>query len=99
MVYNPNFSAANRAGDIVDRGGSSRRIDPDPHFPPPGRAGQRRPEHVGDVMTANVECCTPDTELYYVARMMADRDVGMIPVVASTEEMRPVVGIITDRDI
>ena len=53
---------------------------------------------VRDIMTPVVEVCTPDTELYYVARMMADRDVGAIPVVESTDSMKPV-GIITDRDI
>ena len=53
---------------------------------------------VRDVMTPVVEVCTPQTELYYVARMMADRDVGAIPVVDNTESMKPI-GIITDRDI
>ena len=55
-------------------------------------------DRVRDVMTADIEVCTPQTELYYVARMMAERDVGAIPVVESTDSMKPV-GIITDRDI
>ena len=69
-----------------------------------GRAGQtmathaRNPRLVRDVMTADVEVCNPDTELYYVARMMMERDCGSIPVVESTDTMR-VVGMITDRDI
>jgi CBS domain-containing protein len=53
---------------------------------------------VRDVMTPAVEVATPSTELYYAARMMADRDVGAIPVVENTDTMKPV-GIVTDRDI
>lgn len=56
------------------------------------------PSCVRDIMTADIEVCTPQTALYYVARMMAERDVGAIPVVESTDSMKPV-GIITDRDI
>ena len=58
----------------------------------------RAPRFVRDVMTSDIEVCTPQTELYFVARMMAERDVGAIPVVHSTDTMMPV-GIITDRDI
>src|SRR5688572_12058289 len=66
---------------------------------PRGRvSGAVPPMTVRDVMTPLVEVCTPQTELYYVARMMADRDVGAIPVVETTDSMRPI-GIITDRDI
>jgi len=53
---------------------------------------------VSDVMTRSPEVCTPDTDLVYVARMMADRSVGVIPVVQDTESMKPI-GIVTDRDI
>jgi CBS domain-containing protein len=56
------------------------------------------PQLVRDVMTADVEVANPDTELYYVARMMLERDCGAIPVVDSTDSMHPV-GLITDRDI
>jgi len=69
-----------------------------------GRAEQHLATHssnpriVRDVMTADVEVCNPETELYYVARMMMERDCGAIPVVESTDSMR-VVGVITDRDI
>src|SRR5437764_5562104 len=64
-----------------------------------GRAGGGGAEsRVRDVMTPTVEVCRPDSELYYAARMMADRDVGAIPVVESTDTMKPI-GIITDRDI
>ena len=48
------------------------------------------------VMTANPACCGRETSLQQVARMMADNDCGMIPVV---DEQGMPVGTITDRDI
>jgi CBS domain-containing protein len=62
------------------------------------RKQTRQPRFVRDVMTSDIEVCNPGTLLYYVARMMEDRDCGAIPVVESTDSMRPT-GIITDRDI
>lgn len=62
----------------------------------PTQGGRWR--RVQDVMTPDVDVCEPDTELDYVARMMADRDCGAIPVVESTETMKPI-GMVTDRDI
>lgn len=53
---------------------------------------------VREVMTTYIGCCIPDTNLQYVAMMMADRNVGSIPVVENADSMRPI-GIITDRDI
>lgn len=53
---------------------------------------------VREIMTANPACCTPDTNLGEVARMMVDNDCGCIPVVDSFSTMKPV-GTITDRDI
>src|SRR5207237_9952835 len=58
-----------------------------------GRAARWR-----DVLGGNDEGCTRDTELRYAARMMAERDAGAIPVVESTDMMKPI-GIITARDI
>jgi CBS domain-containing protein len=49
-------------------------------------------------MTADPACCTKDTPLQDVARMMLDNDCGEIPVVSSKEERKPV-GVVTDRDI
>ena len=46
-------------------------------------------------MTKNPTCCTPDTELVDVARMMCDSDCGEIPVV----ERNMPIGVVTDRDI
>ncbi|HSR98534.1 MAG TPA: CBS domain-containing protein [Kofleriaceae bacterium] len=54
--------------------------------------------HVRDVMTQHPACCTPDTPIGDVARMMVDHDCGSIPVVADPASRAPI-GIVTDRDI
>lgn len=53
---------------------------------------------VSRVMTENPACCTPNSSLTEVARLMVDHDCGEIPVV---EDMisRKLAGVITDRDI
>ena len=53
---------------------------------------------VATVMTENPACCTPNSSLTEVARLMVDNDCGEIPVV---EDMmsRKLAGVITDRDI
>jgi CBS domain-containing protein len=53
---------------------------------------------VKDIMTREPACCTPDTNLQEVARMMVERDCGGIPVVDERRSMKPM-GIVTDRDI
>jgi len=53
---------------------------------------------VKDLMSGDVVCCTRDTNLQQVARLMVEHDCGAIPVIESNENRRPV-GIITDRDI
>ena len=53
---------------------------------------------VKDLMTPNPACCTMDTPLQQVARMMVQCDCGEIPVVEHSDLMRPV-GVVTDRDI
>ncbi len=53
---------------------------------------------VKDIMTKYPACCTPETELSDVARIMADRDCGQIPVVDNQTTKR-VIGVVTDRDI
>ena len=54
--------------------------------------------NVKEVMTADPACCTADTPLTEVARMMLESDCGCIPVVEDKENRKPV-GMITDRDI
>lgn len=51
-----------------------------------------------DFMTEPVMCCTADTNLTDVAKLMAEYDCGAIPVAASGEGGR-LAGVITDRDI
>ena len=51
-----------------------------------------------DMMTADPACCTADTALPEVARMMVDQDCGEIPIVENTSSKVPI-GVITDRDI
>ena len=52
---------------------------------------------VNEIMTQSPACCTPDSGLESVAKMMADNDCGCIPVV-DKESGKPI-GVITDRDI
>lgn len=51
---------------------------------------------VRDVMTKDVACCTPDTKLNQVARIMVEYDCGEVPV---TNKQGVLIGVITDRDI
>src|SRR5437763_13831549 len=51
-----------------------------------------------DMMTTDPACCTAETALPEVARMMVDQDCGEIPVVEKTSSKVPI-GVVTDRDI
>ena len=51
-----------------------------------------------EIMTTEPACCTPDTTLRDVARMMVEYDCGEIPVCDSSDRGH-VIGVITDRDI
>jgi CBS domain-containing protein len=53
---------------------------------------------VREIMTETPACCTGDTGLQEVAKMMIDHDCGCIPVVDSENSKMPI-GMITDRDI
>jgi CBS domain-containing protein len=50
---------------------------------------------VRDVMTPNPDCVTEKNTLRDVARIMKDRDTGVVPVVQD----KKIIGLITDRDI
>jgi CBS domain-containing protein len=54
--------------------------------------------HVRDIMSKDVACCTPDTSLPDVARLMAQYDCGSLPVVGNHGH-KTLIGMITDRDI
>ena len=49
-----------------------------------------------DVMTTNPACCTPETPLDQVAKLMVQHDCGEIPVIDPGEQP---IGVVTDRDI
>lgn len=51
-----------------------------------------------EIMTSDPVCVTPETSLSEAAKVMKDKDVGMLPVV-DADGSRKVVGVITDRDI
>jgi CBS domain-containing protein len=53
---------------------------------------------VKEVMTSDPVCCTADTPLPEVARMMIDNDCGEIPVIDNKSSKVPI-GVVTDRDI
>lgn len=96
----PNFSAAHMGRSISHRDAGVSRMDTSGRPQDEGKVATHsaHPRVVRDVMTADVEVCNPETELYYVARMMMERDCGSIPVVESTNTMR-LIGTVTDRDI
>jgi CBS domain-containing protein len=48
-----------------------------------------------DIMTRDVTCCAPETNLRQVAEKMEDENVGSVPVV----ENGRLIGLVTDRDI
>ena len=54
--------------------------------------------NVKDMMTPDPACCTADTSLPEVARMMVDKDCGEIPVLDNTSSKAPI-GVVTDRNI
>ncbi len=53
---------------------------------------------VREIMSENPACCTGDTSLQDVARLMVEHDCGCIPIVGDRESKKPI-GMITDRDI
>jgi CBS domain-containing protein len=50
---------------------------------------------IKEVMTSEVRACEPNTTVVEAAKVMAQQDVGPVPIV----EGRRLVGIVTDRDI
>jgi len=51
---------------------------------------------VEDIMTREVQCCGPETNLAAAAKMMWDSDCGVLPILNVQGQ---VLGVITDRDI
>lgn len=53
---------------------------------------------VGDIMTPDPACCTPESTAREAATLMKEHDCGSIPVVENQEKRR-LVGTVTDRDL
>lgn len=53
---------------------------------------------VKDIMTLNPDWCTPETVTTKAARIMKEKQIGLVPVVDS-ESGRKLVGVVTDRDL
>jgi CBS domain-containing protein len=53
---------------------------------------------VQHIMTSDPACCSPNTRLETVARLMVENDCGAIPIVEDLTAKR-LTGIVTDRDI
>jgi CBS domain-containing protein len=53
---------------------------------------------ISEIMTADPEFCTPDDSVVDAARVMAEHDIGIVPICESIETRR-LAGCITDRDI
>ncbi len=51
---------------------------------------------VSELMTPDLVVCDPDTNLAEAAKLMWDRDCGILPIV---DQMGHVAGLITDRDV
>jgi CBS domain-containing protein len=53
---------------------------------------------ISEIMTADPEFCTAEDSVVDAARIMAQHDVGLVPICESIET-RKAIGCITDRDI
>jgi CBS domain-containing protein len=51
---------------------------------------------VKSIMTTDVKSCSPDSTTASAARIMSNRDCGIVPVV---DAQRKLLGVITDRDV
>src|SRR4051794_4021958 len=55
----------------------------------------RNGQHIRDVMTPNPKCVSEKDTVRDAARIMAQEDTGVVPVV----DGKKVIGVVTDRDI
>lgn len=58
-----------------------------------------RPQHVEQLMSRAVATCRPDDSLNAAARIMWERDCGVVPITVPEEGGERVVGMLTDRDV
>ncbi len=59
---------------------------------------RRKEMKVKEIMTKNPVFATLSTSLHDVAQMMSENDCGIVPIVETEEDRKPI-GVITDRDI
>ena len=76
QTSDPNFTAAARDRDDATRDAGVTRMDTGKGLGalPPESSEPQHPRTARDLMTADVAVCQPGTSLYYVARMMEERD-------------------------
>ena len=53
---------------------------------------------IKDIMTPDPSFCVPEHASVQAARIMRDKNVGIVPVV-ETESQRTLIGVVTDRDL
>jgi CBS domain-containing protein len=53
---------------------------------------------IREIMSRDPACCVPSDSAQTVAKMLCDRNIGSMPVVAN-QQLRELVGMITDRDL
>ena len=53
---------------------------------------------IRDVMTHDPVCCVPADSAQHAARVMRDKDTGIVPVI-NNEQNRKLIGVVTDRDL
>lgn len=58
-----------------------------------------KPDRVEQLMSRTVATCRPDDPLTTPARIMWERDCGVVPVTVSEDGGQRVVGMVTDRDV
>ena len=51
---------------------------------------------IREIMTQSAVCCGPETNVGCAVELMWNRNIGILPVVASDQEL---IGVVTDRDI
>ena len=98
----PTGASDSAAGGIAEGAEKGSRKKPSGKTGPgkagSGKPGAGKPRLVSEIMTEDPVCCTAETPLVRVARLMAENSCGAIPVIRSQEDRVPV-GIITDRDV
>ncbi len=54
--------------------------------------------NIKEIMSKEPACCTPESTIVEVAKLMVEHDCGLIPVVHD-KKSKKLIGVVTDRDI